>query len=334
MTNLSWDIGTAYDFFVSLHVLYHPEDYGLRRAWAAGVRSRLPTAEREALGEILEIMFPPVSWIYELPAPKDSATLLTHLARLPAAERLPSLVLGEHVPAAITERLQDIASRGSWNDDDQQYLQEFLKQYEERAPKRKTVHRALELWSQCERVGEQLLDGLKMFHAVFFAEEETRIQPVLRDAVVRSQKMASRLPLSELLDELDELTAAAKDDSILDVAPLRDNNAHDWLSEARAAFAEKRYADSRRAIKEGLALSPEDPELLQLRAELDLLAGEWKTASLGAYRAWQHSAKVGPLCRRQWATIALARRERGSIEASQRALDQMARCRVEPLPRF
>ncbi|MCB8950552.1 MAG: winged helix-turn-helix transcriptional regulator [Ardenticatenales bacterium] len=202
MTNLSWDIGTAYDFFVSLHVLYHPEDYGLRRAWAAGVRSRLPTAEREALGEILEIMFPPVSWIYELPAPKDSATLLTHLARLPAAERLPSLVLGEHVPAAITERLQDIASRGSWNDDDQQYLQEFLKQYEERAPKRKTVHRALELWSQCERVGEQLLDGLKMFHAVFFAEEETRIQPVLRDAVVRSQKMASRLPLSELLDEL------------------------------------------------------------------------------------------------------------------------------------
>ncbi|MCB1564347.1 MAG: hypothetical protein KDI78_01645 [Xanthomonadales bacterium] len=138
----------------------------------------------------------------------------------------------------------------------------------------------------------------------------------------------------ELLDELDELTAAAKDDSILDVAPLRDNNAHDWLSEARAAFAEKRYADSRRAIKEGLALSPEDPELLQLRAELDLLAGEWKTASLGAYRAWQHSAKVGPLCRRQWATIALARRERGSIEASQRALDQMARCRVEPLPRF
>ncbi len=138
----------------------------------------------------------------------------------------------------------------------------------------------------------------------------------------------------ELLDELESLTAAATKDSVLDVTPLRDSNAHDWLAEARAAFAEKRYADSRHAIDQGLALSALDPELLQLRAELDLLAGDWKAASLGAYRAWQHSAKLGALCRRQWATIGLARRERGSLEASQRALDQMARCRVEAQPRF
>lgn len=138
----------------------------------------------------------------------------------------------------------------------------------------------------------------------------------------------------DLLKELDGLTATARDDSILDVAPLRDNNALDWLGKARAAFADMRYADSRRATHEGLTLSPDDPELLQLLAELDLLAGDWKTASLGAYRAWQHSAKVGPLCRRQWATIALARRERGSFEASQRALDQRSRCRVEAQPRF
>jgi len=138
----------------------------------------------------------------------------------------------------------------------------------------------------------------------------------------------------ELLTELDELTSAASKDSVLDVAPLRDSNAHDWLAEARAAFDARRFGDSRRAIEEGLALSPDDPELLQLRAELDLLAGDWKAASLGAYRAWQHSAKLGALCRRQWATIALARRERGSPAASQRAAEQMARCRVEAQPRF
>lgn len=137
-----------------------------------------------------------------------------------------------------------------------------------------------------------------------------------------------------LLDELDELAAAADKDSVLDVAPLRDSNAHDWLAEARDAFRDKHFDDSRHAIEEGLALSPEDPELLQLRAELDLLAGDWRAASLGAYRAWQHSAKLGELCRRQWATIALARRERGSLQASQRALAQMARCRVQAQPRF
>ncbi len=36
---LSWDVGTAYDMFMSLDVLHRPEAYGLRGAWAAGVRS-------------------------------------------------------------------------------------------------------------------------------------------------------------------------------------------------------------------------------------------------------------------------------------------------------
>ena len=46
---LSWDMGTAYDMFMSLDVLYNPEAFGLRAAWAAGVRCRLPTPERELL---------------------------------------------------------------------------------------------------------------------------------------------------------------------------------------------------------------------------------------------------------------------------------------------
>ena len=46
---LGWDIGTAYDLFISLDVLLHPEDFGLRASGAAGVRSRLTTSERETL---------------------------------------------------------------------------------------------------------------------------------------------------------------------------------------------------------------------------------------------------------------------------------------------
>lgn len=202
MTKLSWDIGSAYDFFISLYVLYHPEEYGLRRAWAAGVRSRLPAAERDALGDILEIMFAPLSWIYSLPAPKDSATFLQQLALVPVAERLPRFALGPHVPASARELLLEVASRGSWDSDDQQRLREVFQEYEDISLKKKKLNRTLELWSEPERVGEQLLSGLKAFHNVFFAEEEARIVPVLRDAVARAQKMITRLPLSELLDEL------------------------------------------------------------------------------------------------------------------------------------
>ena len=36
---LMWDWGTAYDMFVSLAVLHDPARFGVRRAWAAGVRA-------------------------------------------------------------------------------------------------------------------------------------------------------------------------------------------------------------------------------------------------------------------------------------------------------
>ena len=46
---LSWDTGTAYDFFISLSVLHEPDSFGLRSSWAAGVRSRLSTDDRKTL---------------------------------------------------------------------------------------------------------------------------------------------------------------------------------------------------------------------------------------------------------------------------------------------
>ena len=46
---LLWDWGTAYDLFISLEVLHEPDKFGVRGAWAAGVRARLPDEGREAL---------------------------------------------------------------------------------------------------------------------------------------------------------------------------------------------------------------------------------------------------------------------------------------------
>ena len=48
-----WDQGTAYDFLTSLYVLHFPDEFGLRGAWAAGVRSRLPNEAREFLEKIV-----------------------------------------------------------------------------------------------------------------------------------------------------------------------------------------------------------------------------------------------------------------------------------------
>ena len=49
ISQLTWNFGTAYDLFVSLHVLHEPNRFGIRPSWAAGVRSRLSSDDRETL---------------------------------------------------------------------------------------------------------------------------------------------------------------------------------------------------------------------------------------------------------------------------------------------
>ena len=55
---IQFDIGTAYDYFLSLWALHQPEHLGLRGSWAAGVRSRLPGPEREILQRVTPLFCP------------------------------------------------------------------------------------------------------------------------------------------------------------------------------------------------------------------------------------------------------------------------------------
>jgi len=57
-TKIQWDIGTAYDLFVSLRALHDPDTFGVRASWAAGVRSRLPTEHRQTLDLAIKQILP------------------------------------------------------------------------------------------------------------------------------------------------------------------------------------------------------------------------------------------------------------------------------------
>jgi hypothetical protein len=63
---LLWDWGTAYDLFVSLEVLHEPAEFDVRRAWAAGMRARLPADAREMLEQTRTLGHVPLHWIYAL----------------------------------------------------------------------------------------------------------------------------------------------------------------------------------------------------------------------------------------------------------------------------
>jgi tetratricopeptide (TPR) repeat protein len=114
----------------------------------------------------------------------------------------------------------------------------------------------------------------------------------------------------QLVAEIRASGAFAKGE--LDVQPLRDPMVEDLRAQAAQFENTQRYAEAAAALDEALAISPDDPALLQERAEAAVLQKDLARAEILARRAYDIGAKVGPLCRRNWATIrqSLARRQR------------------------
>jgi len=207
---LFWDQGTAYDLFVSLQVLHDPSDFGVRGAWAAGVRARVPASEREALEQVQAMVHVPLHWVYALPEPRDAATALWALEQLAPIERLLALFLSlEQAPGGAEAILREVARRGSWEEADREAL---LSTYEDldpcmegkQPPSSAKMAEVLDWWTGAEELGERYPAALRAYHEVFFAEEERRIRPALQKALAQAQERAARMPLLDLLEELSQ----------------------------------------------------------------------------------------------------------------------------------
>ena len=100
------------------------------------------------------------------------------------------------------------------------------------------------------------------------------------------------------------IRAAAGDaDDELAVQPLRDPMVEDLRHRAVAAERARKYQDAADARDQALGVTPDDPAVLQERAEAAILLGDLDGAEAFAHKAWTLGAKVGPLCRRHWSAI-------------------------------
>ncbi|MFN2143877.1 MAG: ArsR/SmtB family transcription factor [Anaerolineales bacterium] len=213
-----WDHGTAYDFLSSLHVLHFPDEYGLRGAWAAGVRSRLPNEVREFLESVIGNFNIPLDWISRLPEPKDAATMLVALKRIPSGEWLSELRLSPVDLEECLALLQQTTDRGSW---DQETLEELMWIWRRAGKDQRVIpgpvneKRAadiLNLYAAPAKFGGQYLDALETYYKVFFSEEEKRITPKLNQALAKAQKAnAEQGHFNYLTSILDQTGLAACD---------------------------------------------------------------------------------------------------------------------------
>jgi DNA-binding transcriptional ArsR family regulator len=202
MTTLLWESGSAYDFFIALYVLHHPGDFGLRPTWAAGMRSRLPTAQRADLERAQAFLGVPLAWLHALPPEaKEANDALAALAALPPAARLPALLMHPKWPPEARQALDDLAQHGQITPAAWESLRQAYEQvWHPRHPQAFTLLAAA--LSAGEAFGTALLDALRAFYQAFFREEEAHLRPWLARGLTDAQALAARTDLPTLLETL------------------------------------------------------------------------------------------------------------------------------------
>src|SRR5690606_5387901 len=149
------------------------------------------------------------------------------------------------------------------------------------------------------------------------------------------QRPASAAPEVTPAQRLAAVQAAAgAADTELDVRPLRDPQVADLRERATAALAAGQVEAAADALNQALLIVPDDPVVLQERAEVALLQAQYDRAETLARRAYDLGSRVGPMCRRHWATIEQSRLARGQAENAAPAKAQLATCTVPGVQRF
>lgn len=203
-TNLGWDLGTAYELFISLIVLHQPETYGLRASWAAGIRSRIPAVERKFLEEVLPFLSIPLTWLHRLAAPKDALSVLWALRQIPPAERMKTIFEVEKWNEPAVKLLPKISERRAWDENDFNAISPVLCKEEKAGRNPETVKRFLDWWAAPEQFGETYLAALQAYQQVFFADEEKRVAPILQAGLEHAQELAQKLSFPDLIAELSQ----------------------------------------------------------------------------------------------------------------------------------
>jgi tetratricopeptide (TPR) repeat protein len=98
---------------------------------------------------------------------------------------------------------------------------------------------------------------------------------------------------------------AARDDdkSVVQVTPLRDPAVDGYLDRARADENAGKYRDALDKLDAALKLSPDAPDILQFRAEIEILLRDYPAAAADARRSYALGSKVGGLCAGNWQTV-------------------------------
>ncbi len=121
--------------------------------------------------------------------------------------------------------------------------------------------------------------------------------------------------------------AGAGDDSVVQVAPLRDAGVEGWLKEASGAEARRNWPAAIAAAEKALKLAPNAPDILQAIAEFEIARGGYARAEELAMKSYQLGPQVGALCAKNWQTLVETRTAMNDAVERDKAIAQVKACR-------
>lgn len=128
--------------------------------------------------------------------------------------------------------------------------------------------------------------------------------------------------------------AGEHEKSVIAVRPLADPGIAAWQQAADASVQAGHYGAAAATLDQALKRSPDSPDLLQDRAEVAVYQHHFALAQKLAQRSWSLGPKLGPLCARNWETIAQLRLEAGDANGADTAQKWVAKCHVQGINRF
>jgi DNA-binding transcriptional ArsR family regulator len=144
----------------------------------------------------------PLTWLHHLSLrEKTTSEVLKYLADIPAEKRLVSLMSPTQLSDSFLSTAEKIQATQTISSDDLENLRSVF-QYRTTAVKVKEVKKFAEVFLKPDEFGERLLEVMQSYYDVFFAEEEERILPVLKEGLKIAQKRSKTIPIAELLEEL------------------------------------------------------------------------------------------------------------------------------------
>ena len=136
---------------------------------------------------------------------------------------------------------------------------------------------------------------------------------------------ATRSPDSDWGNEVDTRVRqpAQQDSAGIQVFPLQNPAVAELMAYAGQAESDGDFDQAAALLERALRIQPQNPEILQNMAEVQLHVKDYRQALNFAGRSYDVGPRVGEICSRNWRTISVAREHlgdhAGSLEAEGRA---------------